>query len=233
MTEPEYIEPENLEESQALMRSGGSYLAEAAAMLVQTDERYVEADEFVVEGMEQTKKIKDHCDPRIAQAHVLHKDLCEDKNVFLDPINEAMGIVKMKMKDYKRNQERKKAAEEARLRKIALEKQKEEDHKRKMAEEEKRLAEAEVLHDQGRHHEAEAVLDAPDPEEHKPIPAPIVQPAVPKTKTQLRKDWKITVIDINLVPRELTDLNMARAKARVRSFGDGKVEIPGLLIEEI
>ena len=179
------------------------------------------------------KKIKTHCDPRIAQAHTLHRDLCEDKNVFLDPINEAMGIVKMKMKDYKRNQERKKAEEDARLRKIALEKQKEADDKRKAAEEEKRLAEANVLEGQGRPQEAELVVSAPDPEEHKPIPAPISQPAVPKTKTRLTKDWRITVLDINLVPRELTDVNYARAKARVRSFGDGKVEIPGLLIEEI
>jgi len=233
MPEPEYIEPENMQESQALARKGGSYLDNAHAMLIRTDNKYTEADEFVVEGMEQTKKIKTHCDPRIAQAHALHRDLCEDKNVFLDPINEAMGIVKMKMKDYKRNQERQKAEEEAKKRKIALEKQKEEDDKRKAAEEEKRLAEANVLEGAGRSQEAELVVSAPDPEEHKPIPAPIVQPAVPKIKTRLTKNWRITVLDINLVPRHLTDVNYARCKAAVKSFGDGKVEIPGLLIEEI
>jgi len=233
MTEPEYIEPENIDESQALMRSGGSYQAEAEALVVETNVRYTEADEFMVEGNEQIKKIEAHCDPRIAQAHALHKALCNDKNKFLDPIHDALLTVKGKMKEYKREKERKQAEEAARQRKIALEKQKKDDDRRKAIEEEKRLVEAEVLESQGRHHEAESVLSAPDPEQHKPIPAAIAQPAVPKTKTQLRKDWTITVIDMNLVPRELTDLSMSRAKARVRSFGDGKVEIPGLLIEEI
>lgn len=222
----EYIAPENTEETEAITQSGTDYLEIAQNFLIQSEKDYINADTFNDQGREQIKKIEAHCDPRIKQAHGLHKALCDDKNKFLDPIKEARGIIGGKMSTYKQAQIRKRMEEEAKQREI-LRKQEEE---RKKAEDDKRLAEAIALDKQGRHEESEAVMNAPAIEENKPIPAPISVPAVPKTKTRYRTGYKVEVVDKDKVPREFMDVNEQRVKQRVKSF-DGKIEIPGIVIK--
>lgn len=228
MPETEYLEPENMEEKKELVVSGGTYIEQAESMVIATERDYMTADDFLTLGREQTKKIEIHCDPRIAQANKLHKDLCKDKNVLLAPIKQATEIVKPKMRAFKREQEKKAQEEAARLRKIQL---KEEADRQAKIDADK-LAQAELLEKQGRKEEADTVLNAPDPMKHRPTPAPIAPPAIPKTKTQLRKDWAIEVVDFSKVPDDLKDFSHSRAKARVKAF-DGKVEIPGCIVREI
>lgn len=225
--DPEYISPET--ETQELTKDGGDYLQIAQNFQILNEQDYVSADSFNANGKEQIKKIEAHCDPRIKQAHEMHKGLLADKNKFLEPIQQARRIIGGKMSTFQAEQKAIRLKEEAEQRKKALAEEKE----RKEQELERKRIEAQQLQEAGREEEAKAVLYAPDPLENSPVSAPIAQPAVPKTQTKFRTSWDVRVIDLDKVPDEfiIHTADIQLIKARVKSY-KGKIEIPGCIITE-
>jgi len=223
--EPEYIAPESGTED--LTVAGGNYLEIAESIVILNEQDYTSADNLNANGKEQIKKIEVHCDPRISQAHEMHKGLLKDKNQLLEPIKKARSIIGNKMSVYADEQTRIRLAEETAQRKKDLEAEQE---RKKKFMENKRL-ESQQLQEAGRNEEAQGVLYSPDPVENAPLAKPIPQPIVPRTKTKFQGGWDVEVIDIEKVPDEfiIYTADIQLIKARVKSY-KGKIEIPGIRI---
>lgn len=165
-----------------------SMLDRAGEIVVQSDEQYAAAGEFIQGCKALAKKIEDAHRPNIERWHQGHKAAIADRDADLKPVTAAIAMASRPALDYKREQDRL-AREEA---------QRIEDERRKKIEED-RLAEAERLDAEGRPEEAEAVIAAPIQ-----TPRPYRQEsAVPKVAgLSTRARWKVRVTNPRLVARE-------------------------------
>jgi hypothetical protein len=103
-------------------------------------ETYVETDE-VFKARE----------AKIADAHALHSQLCAERNTAIRPFSLLIATIKTKLKAWLNEQERKEAAEKARI-----------DAENRRKEEVRRLEEAQAAKDQGAPAaQVEAILEAP------------------------------------------------------------------------
>ncbi len=126
------------------------------------------------------KDIELFCEDGIKAAHATWKTLLAARDEKLKPLREAEAILKAKMVRYTEEEERKRRAEEARIR----------EEMRKQAEE-FRLREAEQLEKEGRMEEASRVIE-------EPIVAPtVVLPQSPQPKgVSYRETYSARVTDI-------------------------------------
>jgi len=137
------------------------------------------------------KEVDDTFDPIIKKQYEAHREACSQKKRVEAPLTEAEAIVKRSLIAYDDMQERRRQAEEARLREIAR-KEEEDRQVREAAELEAQasahpdLAEAFVMRQ-----EAEAIID-------RPIETPVVQVAKATPKVEglsFRDKWDAVVTD--------------------------------------
>lgn len=162
------------------------------------------------------KEIDSAFDENIAIWHKGHKNAVAKKKLYYEPVDNARRLVKSIMSDYDREQERKKLAEEARLREIA-----------RKEEEERKLAEALAAEAAGEKEEAEAIMEEPVY-----VPPVVVKKEVPKVQgLSFRTVWKFHVKDVTAIPRQYMAPDMVKIGGVVRAM-KGQTNIPGVEVHE-
>lgn len=195
-----------------IQKEGHAIVTTATALAVSNAEDYTSAGEFLVQIKGVRKRIADTFDKPIKDAHAAHKSIIAAKKEHDAPLEEAEKLVKEKMGEWQREQERKRREEEDRLRR---------EEQRKA--EERALAEAERLENEGKTEQAQAVIEAPPP------PAPVVVPSVvPKAQgVSHRINWKWRVTNENQIPRDFMKPDDVRIGKVVKAMQD-KANIPGI-----
>ena len=158
------------------------------------------------------KRVGDTFDTPIKAAHEAHKAVIAAKREHDDPLRTAETIVKSKVGAYQDEQRRIRLEADRLLR-----------EKAELAEEERRLAEAEELEKSGRSAEAEAVIEAPAP-----VVAVTIPPAPKHQGITTTQRWKFRVTDSSLIPREYLSIDMVKIGGVVRSM-KGQTKIPGIV----
>ena len=182
-------------------------------MTISTDADLATAEGFLKDCYEREKKIDQHCDADISNAHQLHKSLVAKKKSYMEPVANLITKLNFAVKVWLQKKERERQAE------IAAR----EDAARKI-EEDKRLAAAQEMQDQGEAELAEEILEAPI--------APVIQAPPPVTKAAsvtLRKDWKYEITDANKIPRDYLCVDESKIGKMVRA-SSGTLVIPGVRI---
>ena len=205
MTETAVIERPN---TQALATESRSQLDVAQRMTVDSPESYDLAAVIKRELQTLRKRIADTFDPIIAKWHEGHKSTIAAKRELDTPPAKAMKIIEDKRLTWQAEEERKRRAEEDRLRAIEM----------KRAEDAK-LAEATRLEAEGRKDQAEAVLEAPI------VATPVVlRSTVPKSDgVSVRTTWAFRIVEAALIPREWLIPDQAALGAHARSRGESAI----------
>jgi hypothetical protein len=224
----------------SLLQQGSALTAQAATFAVVKSDTH--RDEAMVFG-QQIKRMRgmvaDLFDDPISLAHKTHKTLCSRKNILDDPLKSAEETAKRGIGTYeaaKRSEiERKRQEELAEQRRIAEEAERARQKiiaEQRRAEEEKRLAEAMALEAAGKKAAAEAVLSKPiivPPPPPPPVAAPPIftRPYVAPEGASTRTNWKFTIVNESLIPREFMTPDLTKIGAHVRTHKD-KTNVPGI-----
>ena len=155
--------------------SGVVERAKAIAAGVKTDEAYLAADESRKTFKAGAKAVEEKFKPLKQSAKKTHEEVCELERFALGPWKEAESLVERAQTTFRQDKAR-----------VAAEAQAKAAAEQKKRQEEEQLSRAETYQAEGRHEEAEAVLDAP--------PEPVMMapmPVAPKLKgSSVRHFWK-------------------------------------------
>lgn len=186
-------------------------MAYATALVIVDNETYTKADQFcvVLKGLEK-EVINDFKDSKEA-AHQAHKKITAQEKGHLDKLIPPRNMVKQKMSAYQDTQERIRREEEDRLR---IEAQK--------AADDEALRQAEQAKAEGRHEEAEAIIQAPV------YVAPVVVPNnIPKASTGIRKMWTFRIVNPALVPDQYKIIDESALRKQALATGNS-LAVPGV-----
>lgn len=203
----------SLPDTQEIDKKAISAVEEAKEMPVALRPDYEAAGAFllVLKGLE--KEINETFDPMIKAAFDAHRTIIATRDKHRAPIIEAEKIVKVKMGDFQKLEERRLREEEINLREAA-----------KKAEEEDRLRTAAHLIEEGREEEALILLEG------KVEMPPIILPetSAPKIKGIVTRDvWKFRITDPNKIPCEYHSIDEAKIRQVVKAT-EGRIQIPGV-----
>ena len=179
-------------------RNGAELVEKAETSVILNGGQYRVVNELRKLVKEFQKKVKEVWDPVCDNANKAHKTATAARKEQMAPFIEAEGICKKKLNEYDQEQERIRAAEEARLRKI-----REEAEREAQAAQDAKLAEAARLDKEGKGEEATALLDdAVDIQNELDIrPELVVEKDVPTGVTYI-DNWKAEIVRPQDVPRE-------------------------------
>jgi hypothetical protein len=164
-------------------------------------------------------EIDETFDPQISQAHKLHKSLLAEKKKFSEPLERAKTIVGRKAADFLAEQERdRREAERKRL--------EAEEKAREVAE--KAVNTAEKLEADGKDKAAAAVVN----QAHNRVDeilgaAPEVPEELDTSGLTVREDWKFSIVNEALIPREYLMPDEKKIGRIVRALKD-QANIPGI-----
>ncbi len=189
-------------------------VAEAHALTVTSADEYTIAGAFITQRVAPVLQMIDTLlGPAKDDAYKMWKRRCAEIAALKEPLETSKKIVNDKLLTYRREEQARAAAEEARLREEA-----------RKQEEERRLAQAADLEKRGKAEEAEAVLERPA------VPfVPVVKPDIPKVEglSARKKPWTWRLVDESKVPREYLQLDRVKINAVVRAMG-AEANIPGI-----
>jgi hypothetical protein len=176
-TELEVQEPKEIEQQISALS------VQALAIVVIDDRTLIEADTLLSEHKQLEKNIKAYFKPLKESANATHKRLCDAENKELQKILPGEQHLKREIANYKIEEQRRREAEEARMRAEAM-KREEEDRLARAAEIE---AEAAQLKSAGLTEEAKIVQQEAEEVLSTPgyIPMPKARP-LPKTRSSVR-----------------------------------------------
>lgn len=204
----------NAEAADLVLKEINTFCLERKAFEITTDEDLARAEEVLKACYEREKIIEKHCDGDIKAAHELHKSLVAKKKNYLEPVQTLITQLKQQVQGWLIRQKAKRDREIAEAEAAA-----------RKAEEEKRLADAQQMQDQGHTEAAEEILAAPI--------APVLTSApAPKPKAAsvtLSKVWKYEITDEKLIPREYLTIDESKI-GRVVKAHSGTIQIPGVRI---
>ena len=191
-------------------------LSFAKEVQIDDDGTYKIVAEWLTETQTIRKEIEATFDPGIAAQKVALETLRASKNRYAKPYEDAVMIVKGKLKAYWELKEAARREQEAKLREQA-----------KAEAEAKQKAKAEKLVKEGKVEQAQALIQAPV----KTLPI-IVGPAVPKVDgISSRGGWKFRIVDEALIPREYLSVDEGKIGKVVRAL-EGRTNIPGVEVYE-
>jgi hypothetical protein len=177
-------------------------VAQAKALQITDDATFVRAGEFLKGIVALRKKITDTFDDPKKKAHEAHKAITKAEKDQLEPVLSAESLVKGRVADYQREQDRKRREEQARLQRIADE----EAAARRKADEDARLEAAAKLEAEGKTAEAERVVAQAIAEPVRPAPVIHLPTAAPKVAgVQTKSVWKVEVTDKQALARYIVD----------------------------
>jgi len=195
----------------AVEKKSGDVVVKANALVVTNNDQYVVGTDFMKVIKALKKEINEAFDTGIEKAKESLKASKAQKAKYFDPVDSAHTIVKLKLSQFVEKEEKKRAEEEAKLRRAAEKKEAELREKAKLAEEAGKTAKAEKYEEK-----AEEVI------------APVLSSTVQKVDgVQKRTYWSAVVTDISKIPMEFFDLNMSKLNARARET-KGQSTIPGV-----
>jgi hypothetical protein len=173
---------------------------EAKLLTVRNPEEYRYACDFLKGVAQLRRQIAETFDPIIEQAHKAHKIAIAKKKETDGPLEVAEGQLKLLVNRYLSDVERKRLAEEARLRDEA---RKAEEERARREAEERKLELAIEAEQSGDMEVVEEILNSPTEVQPSYIP-PVILPSVVEKQAGIsrRTNWKARVIDEALVPRE-------------------------------
>lgn len=211
----ELTEIEEAEQNQLLLLTEtGDIVAAANAFVVDDPTSYSRAGELARGIKTGIEAIKQRLAPAKQQADKAHKAIVKLERDAVGPRETARTTYSDKRLAWQQAEERKRHAEEERLRAEELKRL-----------EDQRLADAAKLEAEGRTEQAEAVIAAPI------APPPVVLPStVPKSEgVSVRENWTMRIVDPALVPREWCIPDEKALKARARSQRQAAVgTVPGV-----
>jgi hypothetical protein len=225
----------------SLLQQGSALSIQAATFTIIRDDPHRDgALAFGKQIKRMRGMVADLFDDPIAQAHKLHKSLCGRKNVLDDPLKAAEETTKRGIGTYEANKraeiERQRQAELAEQRRLAEEAERDRQRiiaEQRRVEEEKRLAAAVALEAAGRKAEADAAIAKPivlPPPPPVATPTPVAtRPYVPPDGTSTRTNWKFSIVNESLIPREFLTPDSAKIGAHVRLHKD-KTNLPGIQV---
>lgn len=188
---------------------------QANAIVVDSDETWEEAGEFLVIVKTKRKEVAGAFDDIISNWNVGHKAAIAKKNEFDGPLKKAETSVKLQMGIYTTE----------RAAKARREQQQREAEARRV-EEDRRLAEAEQLEKENRKQEAEQLLEAPIVVAVAPAPPP---PKVKGVSTSIGYDWEL--VDLALIPEAYKSLDRVKINGVVRAHHEAAEKmIPGIRV---
>ena len=216
------VEPETPEK--ALGSETTAIVEVAQSTNIKTQEDYEAAASTLKEVKRLQKKVKEYWEPLRVAAKKAHDGVLEKKKQMTEPLDKAEGILKGAMSDYTVDQERKRQAREAAMRKAAE------------AEAERMMNEAVAAEAAGDMAGAEAAM------EEAVVMGDVAASgrgtaAAPKAAgVSQSKTWKIVSIDPEKVPikvgsTEIRPVDQA-AVMRLIKESKGTVQIPGVQYEE-
>lgn len=194
---------------------------QARALIVRDQDSLDAANEFlhVIDALQ--SKINDSFNPHIAQAHKLHKSLLAEKAKLSDPLESAKRTVGRKAADFLAEQERirmdaerKRLKAEADAREVV---QKAAEKADKMVNDGKDLAAVKVMDDAVVKRETilESVPEVPD--------------QLDTSGLTVREDWKFSIVDSSLIPREWLIPDEKKIGRIVRACKE-QTDIPGIRV---
>jgi len=184
----------------AISTQARTWPEQARALKIADDQTYTLAGTMLRGIKALTKEADDVFDPAVKKAHEAHKAILNAKNSVVEPLREAEKILKRGMGDYHAEQERKRLAEETRLREIAERQAAEE---RKRIEEERKAAIAAAALEGAAKLNAVAQQTPPPPP---PAANVIVASFTPKVSgVSTRTVWKVDVFDVPALLRHVVD----------------------------
>ena len=211
MTETAVIEQPKSEEMLATARN----IVEVAKVFIVNDgESYGRAGEIMRAIKTGIDDVKQQLAPAKKQTDAAHKAIVKLEKDAIGPRQQARDIYSEKRTDWRDAAERKRRAEEERLRTIEM----------KLAED-ARLAEAARLEAEGRKEQADAVIAAPI------VPKPVVlRDTVPKSEgVSVRTNWHFRIVNVALIPPEWMIPDQGALGAYARSRRESAVgSVPGV-----
>ncbi len=193
-----------------------------AMALVVSDQETLDAAKEMLLAIDGLKaRVDQTFDPHIAAAFKQHKSLLAEKKRFSDPLDQAKQIVGRKAADY--------VAEKERIRQEAERKRLEADEKARK-EAEKAVDKAGELQAAGKDGAAAAVVNiAHSKVEQILSEAPEVPEGPDTSGLTVREDWKFSIVDPNLLPREYLMPDEKKIGRIVRALKDQTI-IPGVRV---
>jgi len=204
-------------ELEAQIKQNIASLSESAMMLKVVDvDTYAQAGELLTALKSKEKYIKGLFEDPKSKAHAAWKGICAWENEELNKLKPISQHLNKQMTDWYVVEERKRKAEEDRLRQEAIKR-----------EEEERLAAAIELEKEGYKEEAKVVISEPVY-----VPPPIIEKTQPKVAgLGIRTNWTWKVIDEKLIPREYLKIDDVTINGIVR-VKKGNTKIPGIAVFE-
>lgn len=189
-------------------------ISQAQQITVIDAEEYEMACSFLTLVATRKKQVNETFDPIVQKAHAAWQEAINQRKKFMTPLEMAELNVKTKVSQWRIDEERKRREEEDRLQANA-----------KREADERAIAEAQSLEDNGEKELAAMVL-----EEAAAAPAPVVvaPSTVPKQDGIAKKTtWKFRIVNEELIPREYMVPSEMKIGAVVRSQKQ-LTKIPGV-----
>lgn len=224
---PEDARPATREPETAMIlmpetRNQALAVPDQARALVVRDQETLDVAKGLLCAIDELKaRVDESFDPHIAQAHKLHKSLLAEKKKFADPLDSAKMVVSRKAADYIAEQER--IRNEAERKRLAVEAQ-----AREIAD--KAVSKAEKLGASGKEEAAAATVNGAYEKVQSIMEAAPEIPEELDTKgLTVREDWKFSIVDAALVPREYLIPDEKKIGRIVRAMKD-QTNIPGVRV---
>jgi hypothetical protein len=217
-------EPEAVETTVVPPETQTSALAipdQARALIVKDQAGLDAAKDFMLSIDVLAGKIEASFDPQIAQAHKLQKSLLAEKAKFMTPLTAAKYTVGRKAADFV-------AEQEAERKKAERERLDAEEKARQIAD--KAVDKADKLEAEGKDGAAAAVVNGAHEKIQEIMQAAPEVPEAPDTfGLTVREDWKFSIVDAALIPREYLIPDEKKIGGIVRAMKD-QANIPGVRV---
>lgn len=187
-------------------QEANSFLQEARALPVTCPDEYAAAADKMLAYKAWLKSWNEYHEPEIVKAHDLHKSLCAKRKVGQDAVNMAIRYLESKLRDFDREQEALRIAEQKKL-------QAEADARaaKRRGDLEKKAAAAKRPETQAKYQQqAQQVA----------TPVVSVAPVTPQVNGLVkRKVWKFRIVDAQAIPREYLKVDEERLGRYARAMG--------------
>lgn len=191
-------------------------LEAAKALQVVDEDGYLQAMELGRQCDSRAKRVEAIWAEAKSKSYSAYKSILDTINSFTKPLQEAKKLIGQKAYTWKRTEEEKRRAEEARLREEALRKA-----------EEERLREASRLAAEGKEEQADLVLEEPVI-----VEAPKVEAVSKVENAAIRENWQFRIIKEAAIPREYCVPDKVKIGKVVKAL-KGETKIPGVEVYDI
>jgi hypothetical protein len=236
-------------ETQEIQRETGALVDQARSLIVKSPAQYEEAGRIVIAIRRVRKSIADTFGPIKKKAHAAWLEVLAQEKKHDTPLEAAerqlsgiMGNFQAEVEAERQRIAREEAKRREEEQRAAQAKADEERAAQLRLDEDARLAHAAALEAEGKHAEANAVLDAPPPPPPPPAPpaapAPVAaMPEAPKADgVSFRQNWKARVVDLQLLleavasgrqPLTMIEANQKALDGIAKAL-KGEARIPGV-----